>query len=197
MKTANCFLRAILAPLVGVSIVFAFITRPTAHESPVDHVERSLRLSIAGDKIVISYRLQITERAALLQLHRMDTDKNGTISGKERDTFFNSFSAQLAAQLKLEIDRRAIEVKPAAPVKLDAEFGQTYVFSAPLNVMGPGMHAGNLLDEYSRAYPGAYRVRAEERKIGVAQIQLRMNKDNPAAQEHPGMMTIDFDVIQP
>lgn len=197
MKISTRFFHSVPAPLLGVAIVFALITRPTAHESPVDHVERSLRLSNAGDTIVVSYRLQITERAALLQLHRMNTDKNGTISEKERDAFFNSFSAQLATQLKLGIDGRSFEMKPAAPVKLDAEFGQTYVFTAPLNALGAGKHVGNLIDEYSRAYPGAYRVRAEESKKGTAQIQLHINKDNPIAQEHPGVMTIDFDVIQP
>jgi hypothetical protein len=125
LKASKGILRSVLAPLAGAAIVFALITRPTAHESPVDHVERALRLSIADGKLIVSYRLQVTERAALLQLHRMDTDHDGRISEQERDAFFTPFSAHLAAQLKLGIDGRTFEMKPAAPVKLDAEFGQT------------------------------------------------------------------------
>jgi hypothetical protein len=54
-----------------------------------------------------------------------------------------------------------------------------------------------LIDEYSREYPGAYRVHAEEGKKNVAQIQLRTHKENAGAQEHPGTMTVEFDVVQP
>jgi len=80
-------------------------------------------------------------------------------------------------------------------VKLDAEFGQTFVFSTPV-ALTAGRHSGTLMDEYSRAYPGAYRVRGEEKK-NAAKVVIQQRNENTVAQEHPGIMTVNFEILEP
>ncbi|MEN9574538.1 MAG: hypothetical protein RL514_2393 [Verrucomicrobiota bacterium] len=128
-----------------------------AHESPVDHVEREFRLWVTEGRLHLSYRLQLAERAALLQLHRMDTDADGRISGTERDVFFSTQAERLARGFTLELAGRALFFAPSAAVRCDARLGQTFSFVAPMPSLAPGRHAGWLADAHARAYPGPFR----------------------------------------
>ena len=129
----------------------------TAHESPVDHVEREFRLWVAEGRLHLSYRLQLAERAALLQLHRMDTDADGRISAAERDAFFTAQAERLARGFTVELAGRSLAFTPSAAVRCDARLGQTFTFQAPLPTLAPGRHPGRLADAHARAYPGPFR----------------------------------------
>ena len=61
---------------IAMTMVMAACGVALAHESPVDHVHRILRMSAQrldeNDLVVVSYRMVLPERAALLQLKAMD-----------------------------------------------------------------------------------------------------------------------------
>ena len=164
-----------------------------AHESPVDHVGRTLRMWVEGDRLHLEYRLQLTERAALLQLARIDTDRDGKISDAEREAFFAGFASQLAGRFHVQIDGRPLELQPDASVQLDPGLGQTYRFTAPIASLATGKHAGQFIDDYSRAYPGPYRWRQVP-----ATNRVTILLPDPAAtqptQSHPDILVLDFEL---
>src|SRR4051812_7055021 len=112
----------ILSLILAIAVVLLAPIRPLAHESPVDHVDRSIRIWIDGETIFLCYKLQLSERAAMMQLKDMDTDADGVVSNRERDAYFAAFSANLAKQLRVQIDERALELKPSGKAELLPQF---------------------------------------------------------------------------
>ena len=78
-----------------------FVASVAAHESPIDHVDRTLRMRVEGNRLLLTYRLRLTQRAALLQLRAMDEDNNGRVNDDERERFFDKFAIELAKQLRV------------------------------------------------------------------------------------------------
>lgn len=143
--------------LLAVALFCLLASLAIAHESPVDHVDREFRLWVAEGRLHLSYRLQLTERAALLQLHQMDTDTDGQISQAEREVFFTTQAERLGHGFTLELAGRTLALIPSAPVQCDARLGQTFTFQTTLPALAPGRHAGRLADAHARAYPGPFR----------------------------------------
>lgn len=167
-----------------------------AHESPVDHVERELRLWVEDGRLHLSYRIQQSERAVLLQLHRIDTSGDGVVSEAEREAFFTAQARRIAGLFALEVDGQALKLAPAGGVQLDARLGQTFTFSAPLASLRPGRHAGRLADGYSRMYPGPFRWRGGSEGKG-ARVELRAEPGTTGAALHPAWLALKFDVVVP
>ena len=83
--------------VVAVGIALALVPTPgRGHESPIDHVERELRLVAEDGQVVLTYRLLPTERAALMELKAMDADGNGTID-------FPEFLNLMARKMKVRV----------------------------------------------------------------------------------------------
>src|SRR6187551_2998837 len=89
-------MRTLLTMAMACALVLSAPLKPLAHESPVDHVDRGIFIWIAGETIHVRYQLQLSERAAMMQLTKMDGDGDGVISGRERDTYFESFAESLS-----------------------------------------------------------------------------------------------------
>jgi hypothetical protein len=190
--------RSCFTLIIALAIVLLAPVRPLAHESPVDHVDRTIHIWIEGDSIFLRYQLQLSERAAMMQLKDMDADTNGAVSDSERDAFFAAFSSQLAPKLQLQIGERSLDMKPFGHVELLPQFRQVFVFSAPIGSLKAGSHAGKLSDEYSRNYPGVYRWGgAKERARSGPRVLV---KEAPKAQEssgHPAVLVLKFDIVVP
>jgi hypothetical protein len=163
-----------------------------AHESPVDHVTRTLRLWVGEGRLHLEYRLQISERAALVQLHRMDADQDGVISDVERDTYFGAEARRLAGKLQLAIDDRPVSLLPERRVRLDPQLGQTFTFAAPLAGRPPGRHPARLVDQESRFSPGPFR-------IGTKGSAVALQPPDPPAGDlkHPALIAVRFAIIIP
>lgn len=194
--------KTLLAMLVAVVLArFA-----TAHESPVDHVEREFRLWVAEGRLHLSYRLQLTDRAALLQLHRMDTDADGLISAVERDSFFVAEAGRIARGFTLKLAGHAVAFAPTAPARCDARLGQTFRFQAPLIALPPGRHAGRLADVHAKAYPGPFRWvdagAGGPRDIRVEPVATTSDDQRPAwlavkPTAHSDSLALNFVVVIP
>ena len=91
MKHSILYLLALSGFLVSLNSV--------AHESPIDHVDRLVKVWLADDGLHLSYRMRISERQALLQLRAVDTDRDGKISSTESGTFFKSHGEKIAGYL--------------------------------------------------------------------------------------------------
>ncbi|HYG77830.1 MAG TPA: hypothetical protein VEK08_22680 [Planctomycetota bacterium] len=191
MKTFVIFFAA-LALLIYVP------ARPLAHESPIDHVDRDIRIWVAGESIYVSYQLQLSERAAMMQLHKMDVDASGTVSDTERRTYFADFAAQLVRQLQLKVGTQPVSLKPDSPVKLLPQFRQKFIFSGPVGRLPKGKTPGRIDDLYSRSYPGNYRfvpARADQRqdtKVIVTEAPKPVD-----ASGHAGTLQIKFEIDVP
>src|SRR4051812_37439332 len=102
-------MRAASAALLGV--FFAGVL--CAHESPVDHVERELRLRVEGGRLLLTYRVEQAERSLLMEFHQMDTDSDGVISAQESERFFAAQALKLAAGLELDLEGKPLSFVPA------------------------------------------------------------------------------------
>jgi hypothetical protein len=186
MADASTKIPSVVGVAFLVALIIALGTPGFAHESPVDHVERTLRMWVKDGRLHFSYRIELTERSVLIQLHRMDKDGNGRISQSEKAEYFTTFRKAIAGQLEVTIGERRLPLRPDGDVKLSPGLRQTYTFSSPLPEALNGKMSGKLRDFYSARHPGTYRyvpkrnsglrvsAPSGQKKIGVhSEIVLR------------------------
>ena len=183
-----------------LGLLAAVLQISRAHESPVDHVERQFRIVVKDGALQVTYRIGLTERAALLQLQAMDTNADGHVDDAEADAFFAAQARYLASLFKLNLDGQPLTLQPAGAARRDLKFGQTYTFTAPLGKLAPGIHPGMLADGFSRMYPGAFRwIRPGEggpKDIRVEAVVIP--QDSGASQrEHPPWIELKFNLVVP
>jgi hypothetical protein len=169
-----------------------------AHESPVDHVERELRLSVRGGALHLRYRVQQSERSVLMQLHQMDGNGDGLISDTERDSFLTAQAQKLAALFKLEIEGQLLKFVPSSAVRCDARLGQTFTFTAALPTLHSGKHPGRFTDGYSLSYPGPFRwLNAGEGNQQDIRVEPSAKTEKQPSTQHPSALVLNFDVVVP
>jgi len=191
-------IRAIFAVMLGVAMVFAAPLRPLAHESPVDHVDRAIRIWIDGNTLFLRYQLQLSERAAMMQLKTMDADGDGAVSDSERVVFFGAFAERLAKDLHVQLGERPLELKPAGRVELLPQCRQVFLFSSPTGALARGTVAGKLSDEFSRNYPGVYRWDgAKEKAKSEPRVVVSEAPKSQEAAGHPAVLVLKFEVVVP
>ena len=185
--------------VVAVGIALALVPTPgRGHESPIDHVERELRLVAEDGQVVLTYRLLPTERAALMELKAMDTDGNGTIADKERDAFLAAKSQAIAKQIAIEIDDFSLPLAPRGGVRCDPQLGQTFVFAARLPTLTSGRHPGKLVDGHSRDYPGSFVWKEPGRGgSGAVRFEPVAPVTSRRSQDHPPWLELQFNVVVP
>ena len=191
-------LRLLLCIALVSAATAALNVRPLAHESPIDHVDRQIRLWVEGDRLFIRYQLQLSQRAAMMQLQKMDVDKDGTVSPQERDAQLNAYAVKLSRQLELYVADKAVEVSSAGPVKVLPHCRQVYVFSGQIGTLTSGTLRGKLVDNYSRHYPGSYRGENPKHDSGARAAVKVLLTDIPQLNSgHAGALVLNFDLIAP
>lgn len=184
--------------LAFCAAVLTAFTPALAHESPVDHVDRAIRISVANGTLTVRYQLQLSERAALMQFQRMDTNVDGAVSIDERTTFLDTFQRELTPQLQVELDGKALALKIDGAVKLLPQCRQVFTFSAPIGELKTGRYKGQLLDSYSRNFPGAYRWDGPKTPGSKGpQVLVAEAPKMHDADGHPSVLQIKFDVVIP
>jgi len=164
-----------------------------AHESPIDHVDRRLQLRVDGTKLVLTYDLRQTQRAALLQLRSIDADNDGRITQKERGEFLERLATRQARLLKIELGGKPIQFQSVAPVELRPDLTQRFVFAADVGQLPKGVHRGRLRDLHSRAYPGSFRV-LQDRSTGKVVVRSLLDRTVERFRGHPGMLMLLFEI---
>jgi len=184
--------------LAALTILVSLPLRPLAHESPVDHVDRGIRIWIKGDSVFLRYQLQLSERAAMMQLIKIDENADGVASESERDSYFAAFAEALSKQLHLQIDGKMLNLKSDRKAHLLPQFRQVFTFSGTCGALPQGKHAGQLNDDYSRSYPGMYRWDGAKFESGagprVTAIEAPKAID---AVGHAGSLQLKFEVNVP
>ena len=176
-------------------LVLAVVGPARAHESVLDHAERELTLWVAGGALHLRYRLQPSERAAVMDLVAMDRDRDGRIAPAEHAAFAAARHQELAALLALTFDGVAVPLAPAGAVTRDAALGQTYEFTAALPPTAATVKVAAVLrDGYSRRYPGPGVVRAG----GPGErVELAPAVPPAAGRDHPELLVVSFAVLPP
>ena len=190
-------IRHILSALLCAAALLCLPLEPTAHDSPVDHVDRAIRIYFENGKLFVRYQLQLSERSATMQLAQLDTNQDGMISDAERGTFFAAQQKELSALLKLKLGENALELKPEGTVELLPQFKQVFLFSAPAGKLEKGRFKGELLDLYSRNYPGAYRWDEPKRKVEGPSVQVSEAPKFHTVDGHPSVLLIRFELQIP
>ena len=162
-----------------------------AHEAPVDHLERELTISVEGNELRLSYRVQLPERAVMMQLKTMDTDNNGLVSSTERQTFFNHQITRIAGLLRISIGDKDYTFEPAGQVQLDAAFGQTFTFAMPIQTLKGNEYSATFSDDYSAHSPGGYRY---VHHPGARQVKLIKAVQAQQYRQHPDRIAIRFNL---
>jgi hypothetical protein len=166
-----------------------------AHDSPIDHVDRVVQMRVEDGRLHVVYKFRVEERQAMLQLHRMDVDRDGKISEAERQTYFAGVSAELVKQLKVEVGGRELKLAIDGPVKLSADLSQTFRLSAPLGELAAGTHVGKLTDDFSRTHPGPYRYSPRAVEKGAVRVEVGEGPKLEQAGGHPAMIVLNFRVV--
>ena len=169
-----------------------------AHESPIDHVERELDLSVKDGQLCLGYRLHYTDRALVMQLLAMDANGDGKLNDEERAAYFTDFAQKLADSFSVQVDGKSVKFKPVGSMHPDGRLGQTYDFAAPLGALTPGRHPGSLLDGYSREYPGPYRLHQPD-PGAAAHTHIEPLDQAPSADpnQHPAWLELKFAIVVP
>lgn len=109
-----------------------------AHESPIERVDRMLRLWTGNERLHLRYEEAYSERSALLELHAMDTNADGIIQDKERRTYFAAKANGMAAHFDVRVGNAIRKPVPAGNVVLRRGWRQVYNFSVPLKAAPAG-----------------------------------------------------------
>lgn len=144
-----------------------------AHESPIDHIDRTISVGLVKRDLVINYRMRMTPRAALLQLRAMDRNDDGLINDEERSVYMGSVAARIRERMTVAVGDKPLRMDERAPALMHADLSNEFRFSAPLAGLESGKHVVKLEDDYTRQYPGGLRIRAldpesvDDRKVSV------------------------------
>ncbi len=158
----------------------------TAHDSAVADVDRTVSMWVVDGRVWLSYRRQITEDAALLELDHADADGDGRISDAESLARFDAAAQAIASRLKLRSNAGELRLEPVGHAVLDPAFGQTFLFSAALPATAAD--GWTLVDGTMREHPGEERyIQAPDLPPGARAVTATWSElpaPAPAAAPH-------------
>ena len=166
-----------------------------AHESPIDHIDRTVQIFVQDGKLHLSYRFRCEERQVMLQLLQMDKNGDGKISDAEREAWFREVASNLVKQLHVEVDGRAMELEQLGTVRLDPDLSQTYEFVSPIQDLSVGEHKGLFTDEFSRAHPGQYKWSPRQINANGIDIDATEAPGLELQGSHPAMIVINLKIL--
>lgn len=175
-----------------VFVAFLLPAAVPAHESPIDHINRTLTFDVRAEQLTVGYRMNLTPRVAILQLRKMDRDRNGRISSDEQSGYFDAFARRLSSELVFEMNDKRLPVTVTDDVKLYPDLGNEYHFAVPLGPLTKGRHVIQFRDEFSRRYPGSVRLAAAAARAGEPVVEIR--KDVRGTRRHRDMIEVDLEI---
>lgn len=194
-----------LCAALALAPLLAGPPRTMAHESPIDHINRTIRFEIAENKLIVDYRIRLTPRAAILQLRAMDRDRDGTVfpdhgfpanGDPEYTSYFKALGARLANDLVLKDGDRRVAFAQQGNVALYPDLSNEYRFEADLGRLRSGVHTFMLRDNFSRRHPGSVRVRTATPKEnqGVL-LAVRKSPEFERLGKHAEMLEMIIEII--
>tara|TARA_B100000809_G_scaffold263065_1_gene315458 strand:- start:1428 stop:1991 length:564 start_codon:yes stop_codon:yes gene_type:complete len=177
---------------LGIFVVFVLPAVVLAHESPIDHINRTLTFDVQAKHLRLGYRMNLTPRVAILQLRKMDRNRDGNISDNEQSGYFEAFARRLSSELVFEMNEKRLPVRVTDDVKLYPDLSNEYHFSVSLGCLMTGRHVIRFRDEFSRRYPGSVRLAAAAPRAGDSVVEIR--KDVRRSQRHLDMIEVDLEI---
>jgi len=178
--------------LLGMFLASLLPAVVLAHESPIDHINRTLTFDVQAKHLRLGYRMNLTPRVAILQLRKMDRNRDGRISDNEESGYFETFARRLSSELVFEMNEKRLAVSVADDVKLYPDLSNEYHFSVSLGSLMKGRHVIQFRDEFSRRYPGSVRLAAAEPRAGEPIVEIR--KDVRRSKRHLDMIEVDLEI---
>ena len=180
--------------LVAIWLIGFSCVAVRAHESPVDHVDRTLTLWVQDGRLFVACRLQLSLRMALLQFHEADGDRDGVVSEREMAKAMEASAERLRGLLRAEVGGRALGWDGAIRVTLEPGLAQRFVLSAPLGEAAKGAWEGRLSDGFSGQYPGHYRfLNTGEIPAGAQRVVAEFAPETERiAGGHPARVVVRF-----
>jgi hypothetical protein len=100
-----------------------------AHDGGFGHSRRTIHVVTAEKELRLEYRVLQNRDEALVELVRMDADRDGKVSAEERDRYFNARGRQIAGSLVGRTGQgEAVPIK-FIRFELSSTLGQTYHFT--------------------------------------------------------------------
>jgi hypothetical protein len=109
-------------------LLLAVASVATGHDGGFGHSRRTLYFTVEGDRLVLEYRIQQNREDALVEMTRMDTDGDGTVSTAERDRFLKDRAKELADNLQVKTAAGEAVALTFERARLDQGLTQTFRF---------------------------------------------------------------------
>ena len=183
------------ACLLVVMLVVCHAPAVSAHDSPIDHVERVVTIYVEGGKLHVIYQFRCEERQVMLQLQKMDKNSDGKISDDERDAYFKDVARQLCEELHVEVDGRELKLTSDVAVRLSPDLSQTYDLTAPLADLAVGTHTGTFGDDFSRTHPGPYRWSPRQINPNGIDVDALEAPSVGKLGPHPAMVVVNLRIV--
>jgi hypothetical protein len=100
---------------MGLLLAFALLLHASlslAHPIVSTDVNRHVTLRVAPDRIEVGYIYEMLEIVAINTARAADIDADGHTSDAERDTYLQSWAAELLAHLSVRLDGSAVPLRP-------------------------------------------------------------------------------------
>ncbi|HEY5934282.1 MAG TPA: hypothetical protein VIU61_06605 [Kofleriaceae bacterium] len=140
-----------------------------AHVAPsVDDNNRYLKVTPLGDRVRLAYTVFFGEVPGATARQSIDTNRDGSISGAEADSFGTRVAGDVAAALEVTIDGGPTKV---AWSQLDVGMGSPKTAAGAFSIdmvayfclpAARGQHAVRVRDRYRIARPGETEVKVED-----------------------------------
>jgi len=89
------------AKLLACLLTLACGVLASAHDGGFGHSRRAIFVAEEGEELVLEYRIIQNREDALVELTRIDTNRDGRIDAEEKERYFSARGRQLAAGLEV------------------------------------------------------------------------------------------------
>ena len=181
--------------VVGILLLAICPMLTFAHESPIDHVNRVIRMNVKDEQLIIDYRLQMTPRTVLMQMRDMDADGSGHISDEEKRAYFETNARELSRALALTRDEQPIRIKSSGNCVLRPDLSNEYYFAANIGELAAGKHSFTFRDSFAKKYPGSIRGHTPIPEAGqLVELEVSEGSGDDARRGHAAEVVLLIEV---
>lgn len=140
---------------LSLMLLFTVTSSARTHDSGFGHSRRAILVSATPGQLRIEYRVTQSPDEALIEMTRLDSDRDGKISPQEKDAYFTAQGQRLAENLLLKTSED--ECVPVTFTGYELKHPLTQIFSFTAKSDAGAL----LLEDRNYAHkPGAIRIHA-------------------------------------
>lgn len=108
-----------IASLVALGASLVAIPSADAHAVYMTYLRHDVSVTVSPENIDITVELTFFEMPSLSERRRMDRDRDGSISDRERDLYLAEIGGELVDAVVLAVDGRSVDVMPLYESQID------------------------------------------------------------------------------